>query len=141
MGDASISTDPNNPELQHEYGHYLQSQAYGWAYLPFDGIPNLLHSFTNPNDNANWRKDPTERDGNACSLLYFSKYHPSVKWDFGNIVAGTNRTLSISNPVNQAAARNNLRNPGLFDYFSSMLPLTTFWMADILINTYKTNNY
>ena len=139
MGDASISTDPNNSALQHEYGHYLQSQAYGWAYLPFDAIPNVLHTYTNPNDNANWRHDPTEKDGNARSLLYFSKYHLDAKWDFSNnIVDGTNPYLPISDPANQAAARSNLRSPSVFDYFSAF---SIFWWPDALINTYNTNNY
>ena len=31
-----------NPLYMHEYGHYLQSQDYGWSYLFDVGIPSLL---------------------------------------------------------------------------------------------------
>jgi RHS repeat-associated protein len=141
IGSDDIRDDPNNGELQHEYGHYLQSQSFGFAYLPFDAVPNLLHTWTNPNDYMRWPFDPTERDGNARSLLYFSKYHKNVDWDFDNIVSGTDRTLSINDPVNQAAAKNNLRHPGFFDIVSGILPFSNLWLLDALYNTLKTNTY
>lgn len=28
--------------FMHEYGHYLQSQKYGWAFLPVIGIPSFF---------------------------------------------------------------------------------------------------
>ena len=37
--------DPTQSMLfMHEYGHYLQSQEYGWGYLFSVGIPSLLSS-------------------------------------------------------------------------------------------------
>ena len=40
-GGNSIEADPNNSLFQHEYGHYLQSQEMGLAYLAKVGIPSI----------------------------------------------------------------------------------------------------
>lgn len=32
----------NDPLYMHEYGHYLQSQEYGWGYLVSVGVPSLM---------------------------------------------------------------------------------------------------
>ena len=35
--------DPSQNQLfMHEYGHYLQSQEYGWAYLFSVGVPSII---------------------------------------------------------------------------------------------------
>lgn len=41
MGDRSLYADPSNTLFQHEYGHYLQSQASGPLYLGKYAIPSL----------------------------------------------------------------------------------------------------
>ena len=43
-GSRELKADPNNTLFQHEYGHYLQSQEMGWAYLSRVGFPSLLGS-------------------------------------------------------------------------------------------------
>jgi hypothetical protein len=41
----------------HKYGHYIQSQSMGWAYLPKVGIPSFL-SVMRSEDNYAYRIDP-----------------------------------------------------------------------------------
>jgi RHS repeat-associated protein len=69
IGNNSIEADPNNPLFQHEYGHYLQSQAAGWAYIPRYAIPSLLgnNHFMGPDYN------PVEQDANVRAIQYFNK--------------------------------------------------------------------
>jgi len=65
-GSRSLVACPHNSLFQHEYGHYLQSQAFGWAYLPRVGIPSILsrgeHNF-----------HPVEQDANRRAFLYFNE--------------------------------------------------------------------
>ena len=49
-GDNSIRANPNNESFQHEYGHYLQSQEAGWAYLPKYAIPSLINASRTPDN-------------------------------------------------------------------------------------------
>jgi RHS repeat-associated protein len=67
LGDRTIAADANNTLFQHEYGHYLQSQASGGAYLWRYGLPSLLtdansHDFSRP-----------EQDANRRAFLYFNR--------------------------------------------------------------------
>lgn len=41
-GPESLAANSSNSPFQHEYGHYLQSQSMGWAFLPRVGIPSLM---------------------------------------------------------------------------------------------------
>ncbi|GHV35117.1 hypothetical protein FACS1894178_4010 [Bacteroidia bacterium] len=65
-GSTSLKADPNNSLFQHEYGHYIQSQKMGWAYLSRVGIPSAMskgvHDF-----------HPVEQDANRRAFLYFNK--------------------------------------------------------------------
>jgi RHS repeat-associated protein len=67
IGDRTIAADPNNWLFQHEYGHYLQSQSMGPAYIPRVGIPSLMtkegvHDF-----------QAFEQDANRRAFMYFNK--------------------------------------------------------------------
>ena len=42
LADQRISATPFNKLYQHEYGHYLQSQRMGWAYLIRVGLPAIM---------------------------------------------------------------------------------------------------
>jgi RHS repeat-associated protein len=42
IGSNAIDANPNNKLFQHEYGHYLQSQESGWAYLSTYALPSLM---------------------------------------------------------------------------------------------------
>lgn len=66
-GPSFLSADPNNFLFQHEYGHYLQSQEMGFAYLNRVGIPSLL-------SNHDHDFHPVEQDANRRAFLYFNKH-------------------------------------------------------------------
>lgn len=72
VGDHSISADPNNSLFQHEYGHYLQSQSMGWAYLSRIGIPSLMSA----DGSGNHSFQVHEQDANARAFMYFNKKVP-----------------------------------------------------------------
>lgn len=66
-GSGGLSANPNNTTFQHEYGHYLQSQKMGIAYLNRVGIPSL---FSNHNHDFH----PVEQDANRRAFLYFNEH-------------------------------------------------------------------
>ena len=87
-GSGGLSANPNNITFQHEYGHYLQSQKMGIAYLNRVGIPSL---FSNHNHDFH----PVEQDANRRAFLYFNKHidgfykteedmNNEWGWDFDN---------------------------------------------------------
>ena len=87
-GSGGLSANPNNTTFQHEYGHYLQSQKMGIAYLNRVGIPSL---FSNHNHDFH----PVEQDANRRAFLYFNEHvegfykseddmHNDGGWDFFN---------------------------------------------------------
>jgi hypothetical protein len=84
VGNNETEASVYNAMFQHEYGHYLQSQAAGWAWIPRFGI----RSATNPMRNGGYTdlSENTEQDAQARSLLYFTKYVKGFtydKWDYG----------------------------------------------------------
>lgn len=66
-GDNSIRANANNSLFQHEYGHYLQSQEMGLAYLPRVCVPSILSSHDHD-------FHPVEQDANRRAFLYFNRY-------------------------------------------------------------------
>jgi len=79
IGGNDLQPNVRNPLFQHEYGHYLQSQAAGWAYIPRFAIPSAL----NPSRNGGYTdlSEDTEQDAQARSLLYFTKYVDGFTYD------------------------------------------------------------
>ncbi len=67
-GNSNLKPDFNNWLFQHEYGHYLQSQEMGTAYLITVGIPSIL----SPNDDMYDYQD-FEQDANRRAFLYFNE--------------------------------------------------------------------
>ena len=69
IGESSLEADANNSLFQHEYGHYLQSQSLGLAYLIRVGIPSALHERFGGNHNfMNY-----EQDANMRAFRYFNE--------------------------------------------------------------------
>ena len=68
-GSELIKPDANNDTFQHEYGHYIQSQQYGWAYLTAIGLPSLKSA----GQNNNHKFQPYEVDANRRSDEYLTK--------------------------------------------------------------------
>ena len=60
----------------HEFGHTTDSQRFGWAYLPFIGLPSLLSAFGKGDHNVFW----TEIRANRHAKRYFSK-HYAIAWN------------------------------------------------------------
>jgi len=79
IGGNDLEANVTNSLFQHEYGHYLQSQASGWYYLTRFAIPSAL----NPTRNGGYTdiSEGTEQDAQARSLLYFSKYVKGFTYD------------------------------------------------------------
>ena len=70
-GERGLSADPNNCLFQHEYGHYLQSQSWGQAYLSRIGIPSLMGAMKYNDGNHNFQ--PYEQDANRRAFMYFNE--------------------------------------------------------------------
>lgn len=79
IGGNELKPDVKNPLFQHEYGHYLQSQAVGWGYLTDFAIPSAL----NPSQNGGYTdiSQNTEQDAQARALLYFTRYVDGFTYD------------------------------------------------------------
>jgi hypothetical protein len=67
IGSRGIQANPTNSLFQHEYGHYLQSQATGPFYLQRYGIPSAFSK-------GDHDLHPVEQDANARALKYFNKH-------------------------------------------------------------------
>lgn len=70
IGRRGLYADPHNTLFQHEYGHYLQSQEMGPAYLPRVAIPSLMSAGYKDNNHV---FQPFEQDANRRAFLYFNK--------------------------------------------------------------------
>ena len=104
-GNTSIEADANNSLFQHEYGHVLQSRAFGFSYLARVGIPSAL-------DNSSYGRHafhPVEADANRRAFLYFNEnvegfqddreYDDGVGWNFkaNNFPDGIGEKVSQEN--------------------------------------------
>jgi RHS repeat-associated protein len=82
-GSRNLSADPNNPLFQHEYGHYLQSQAYGWKYLTKVGLVSLRNVRDKNMSYDDYIRTWTEQDANERAYEYFyKKTGGTVDWNF-----------------------------------------------------------
>ena len=70
IGGNSIRPEATNKLFQHEYGHYLQSQEMGGAYLLVVGIPSIVAP------SAYQKYITVEQDANIRSLSYFLSTYP-----------------------------------------------------------------
>jgi RHS repeat-associated protein len=109
IGDKNIAANSNNTLFQHEFGHYLQSQRSGFAYLFKYGIPSLISAATNDylGHNSHW----SEQDANLRARSYWDKTIPNYKgWD------------NESNPISN---NSKIINPKLWEYLPPVFPLGT----------------
>ena len=65
-----------NQICMHEFGHTIDSQLFGWAYLPVIGLPSLLSALGKGDHNIFW----TEIRANSHAKKYFGK-HYSIAWN------------------------------------------------------------
>lgn len=105
-GNRNLEANPDNPLFQHEYGHYLQSQASGLIYLWKYGLPSLYSAGGDKTHN----RHPVEQDANARAMKYFEKTYPGFvdngRWSFyQNPVTDWNHSKSYDSKVNQDALK------------------------------------
>lgn len=106
VGNKNLKADANNPLFQHEYGHYLQSQKFGWAYYPRVGIPSAM------SDPSMHSYHPVEQDANRRAFIYFNKNVPGFMND--HKADGSGYELTHEDP---------LQNKG-WDYKSNPLKIS-----------------
>lgn len=91
VANRRMVADADNTVFQHEFGHYLQSQAMGIAYFGRIGIPSLR------SEHGEYKKfypshdyHPAEQDANRRAFLYFNKRVPLFQDD---TLAASNHSL------------------------------------------------
>ena len=162
VGHMYVSANVNNYYFQHEYGHYLQSQAMGIAWVGRIAIPNIR------SEHGEYKKlyfshdfHPTELDANRRAFLYFNKRSPGFQndtaltsrpyaanlgWDFRrNPMAGAGENVYMpgwrsdtvsyvdyNNPVHLLSLECLRVSPKWYDYF---LPIVSGFY-----NSYRYNN-
>lgn len=100
VGDSDLKADPSNDLFQHEYGHYIQSQDYGYLYYAKFGVPSLFSK-------GSHRDHPVEQDANIRSLkYYYQKGLYDSFWDKDSNVQkiiGYDTDLDFNDSSNQEA--------------------------------------
>ncbi len=139
MGQRGIEANPNNWLFQHEYGHYLQSQASGPFYLQRYGIPSALSK-------GNHDNHPVEQDANARALKYFMKHEPDFesfdnggiytgKWDhFRNPINDYDWSRSFYSNTNQTALSNARLQISWYDWMLGPNILINCWINTLTLN-------
>jgi hypothetical protein len=141
IGNNTISAHPDNSIFQHEYGHYLQSQSVGPAYLPGYALPSLW------GDSRKYGHDynPVEQDANVRAIQYF--YHKTggkFVWDFkSNPIGYPGTRWKMSDYFSaefQALLRNLQVRPSWHDYAGwATGPFGPFLSAYYHSGRYKNN--
>lgn len=116
-GSRGIEAKPDNYLFQHEYGHYLQSQASGLFYLQRYAVPSLVDAA----GGSIHKYHPVEQDANIRAYQYFMKKIPGFnmknivsiyengKWDnYKNSIHGYNWNLGYNDTTNQAVLKKDL---------------------------------
>ena len=138
LGNRGIQADLDNALFQHEYGHYLQSQAYGPYYFQRYGLPSAFSK-------GNHRDHPVEQDANLRSLKYFNKYEGFESFDEQGRYTGRWRRNEFSildydwnqpyySDANSTARKNAWLKPSWYDWTFGPNTIISSW-----INVYKLN--
>ncbi|QQR87610.1 MAG: VCBS repeat-containing protein [Flavobacteriales bacterium] len=103
-GGTSIKADPSNPLFQHEYGHYLQSKAYGPWYMEKVALPSLI-SAASSETGTEHGAHPVEQDANRRSFEYMQgRYEQYNGWNHNsNTILVYDATRGYSDASNRAA--------------------------------------
>ena len=133
-GSNNIRADENNYLFQHEYGHYIQSQATGIFYLTRYGVPSGLNCLGNNDHDYH----PVEQDANIRAFKYFNKHIDGYNgWKkYSNPIKGYDWSQPYTDENNQVALKQGLLKPAWYDYFIIFSPL---W--DAYINWLVLENY
>lgn len=120
LGEEGVEADPANRIFQHEYGHYLQSQAVGPFYIQRYAIPSLIDANNHQDDSRKHMLHPVEQDANsrAYELFYAS-------WNYDkNSIIDYNINLSIYDKKNRKALQNARLSLGWNDYIFGVCYIT-----------------
>lgn len=120
-GGRNLKADPNNSLFQHEYGHYLQSQSMGWAYLPRVGIPSLMSTMNYDDGNHDFQL--YEQDANRRAFTYFNEnvdgFYQTATQYRANQSAGVEKGWNFyQNPMDINHIGNGSRRD-YYDYYNS----------------------
>lgn len=138
LGDKNIEADPSNSLFQHEYGHYLQSQAWGPFYMGKVAVPSLFSAMSG-NDHGKYK---TEQDANVRALKFWEKKFPGFyndtrkgwKWEHNQIL-GFDQQYPFNSLKNQKALQNGLmKGIGGIDFLQVILPRPFGWIVVGAIN-------
>ncbi len=97
-GVHGIKADPRNSLFQHEYGHYLQSQAHGPYYLLIDAFPSLLSAAMNKYGHEVFY---TEIDANRRAFQYFKENEKDFCYEKEDGTWGSHYWHWTENPVDK----------------------------------------
>lgn len=113
-GDNNLEADANNYLFQHEYGHYIQSQATGPFYIQRYGIPSFFNCLGEKKHDYH----PAEQDANIRALKYFKKnLKDDFKWEFLlNPINNYDKDSSFDSSINQSALADGKMRPAWYDY-------------------------
>ena len=75
LASGNLSPGPDNSIFQHEYGHYIQSQAYGLFYLIDIGLESI-QTVNSDKHRFMWY----EREANSFSFEYFNRLGIDFIW-------------------------------------------------------------
>jgi RHS repeat-associated protein len=89
ISENTIKVEPKDETFQHEYGHYLQSERFGPAYLFGWAIPSVINAWKHPDTHNTYS---TEIDASSRAHKYLFQHIP-LFWQWRYRV----------NPVNQDA--------------------------------------
>ena len=133
-GSNNIRADENNYLFQHEYGHYIQSQATGIFYLTRYGIPSGLNCLGKKEHN----KHPVEQDANIRAFKYFNKHIDGFNgWKRDrNPIKGYDWSQPYTNENNQMALKQGILKPAWYDYFLIFTPLWDAYINWLLLENY-----
>lgn len=70
IGDNTIEADAKNALFQHEYGHYLQSETFGPAYIFAFALPSLFSATFNVDNHNDFY---TEQNANKRAKRYWER--------------------------------------------------------------------
>lgn len=130
VGDSDLNADPSNDLFQHEYGHYIQSQKYGYLYYGKFGIPSA-------SSKGNHGDHPVEQDANIRSLKYYYEHglYNSL-WDknsLTNKINGYDGSKDYYDSSNQKALQNIIKL-NWYDFFD---PIVVSSIANSIILNQK----
>ena len=125
IGGRDIKADPTNDLFRHEYGHYLQSQKYGWAYIPRIAVPSYFSARKARDERDNSLHDyrSHERDANYRALFYFMQNYNLLianSWNFE------------SYPIYPVSISLDYNNPFTYYLLQQYKPLHTNWYQYVL---------